>query len=319
MSFLVETLKKQRDLVNQVADSELIGKLNLWFNWIKSFIRYGATPSDWYCYELYKYRHSTLRKFITRRKNIELDRMFNPRQYSQDFDNKREFNQVYSSFVHRKWFFYPETQIAEIQQYKWGGVIVVKPLNLSSGRGIFTFNPEKDSWAELEAKLDGNEYLIEERVELHPDLKRLNPPSCQTIRVYTIVDADGNVKILDTVIRVGGGDSIQDNFHAKGVVYPIDMNSGRIKGAGKDLLNNEYLVHPSTGIYMPGYQIPNWEGAMGFVKRAASQNKEVRFIGWDVAITPDGFEMIEGNYYVYCGLMQIFDKQGKYNLIKSFK
>jgi len=121
MSFLVETLKKQRDFVNRVADCEHIGKLNLWFSWIKCFIRYGATPSDWYCYELYKYRHGTLRKFITRRKNIELDRMFNPRQYSEDFDNKLKFNRVYSAFVQRKWFYYPETQVAEIQQYKWGG------------------------------------------------------------------------------------------------------------------------------------------------------------------------------------------------------
>lgn len=46
MSFLVETLKKQQDFVNRVEDSENIGKVNLWFNWIKCFIRYGATPSD---------------------------------------------------------------------------------------------------------------------------------------------------------------------------------------------------------------------------------------------------------------------------------
>lgn len=200
-----------------------------------------------------------------------------------------------------------------------GGVIVVKPLNLSSGRGIFTFDPQKDDWAELERKLDGNEYLLEECVKLHPDVERLNPPSCQTIRVYTVVDANGEVHIVDAVIRVGGGNTIQDNFHAKGVVYPIDLKSGKIKGAGKDLCNNEYLVHPSSGIYMPGYQIPNWNGVLDFATRAASQNKEARFIGWDIAIIANGFEMIEGNYYVYCGLMQIFDKQGKYDLIKSYR
>ena len=196
---------------------------------------------------------------------------------------------------------------------------MVKPLNLSSGRGIFTFNPEKESWSELEKKLAGNEYLLEECVKLHPDVERLNPPSCQTIRVYTMVDESGNVDIVDAVIRVGGGNAIQDNFHAKGVVYPIDLKSGKIKGAGKDLMNIEYLVHPSTGIYMPGYQIPKWNGVMEFARNAASQNKNARFIGWDIAITPNGFEMIEGNYYVYCGFMQIFNKEGKYDLIKSYR
>lgn len=200
-----------------------------------------------------------------------------------------------------------------------GGVIVVKPLDLSSGKGIFTFDPKTDSWSKLEKKLSGKQYLLEERVELHSDIKRLNPPSCQTIRVYTVVDSKGQVHIVDAVIRVGGGNAIQDNFHAKGVVYPIDLNRGRIKGVGKDLHNNEYLEHPSTEIFMPGYQIPNWSGVLDFAKRAASQNKAARFIGWDIAITPEAFEMIEGNYYVYCGLMQIFDKQGKYDLIKSYK
>lgn len=214
---------------------------------------------------------------------------------------------------------YPQTTIEEIKAIDWHGDIVVKPLNLSSGMGIFTFNPQTESWATLENKLNGQEYLIEQRVELVPELKALNPASCNTIRVYSMIDKNGDAVILDAVIRVGGGNTIQDNFHAKGVVYPIDIEEGIIKGCGKDLLNKEYLRHPSTGIYMPGYKIPRWNEVIEFVKRAALQNKKARFIGWDVAVTENGCEMIEGNYYVYCGLMQIFDKKGKYNLVKSYR
>ena len=319
MSFVKDTFYKQKGFVKTISERERISSAGLWLHWFYCYIRYGATPSDWYCYELYKYRHSTLRKFITRRKNIELDHIFNPLEYKEDFDNKMRFNKVYSEFVKRKWLHYPQSDISVIKQSAWGGVIVVKPLNLSSGRGIFTFDPSTSNWDELESKLQGKEDLLEQRVELHPEIERLNPPSCQTIRVYTVVDANGNVSVIDAVIRVGGGDAIQDNFHAKGVVYPIDLKTGRISSAGKDLLNNEYLVHPSSGIFMPGYQIPNWNGVLDFAIRAASLNKAARFIGWDVAITPSGFEMIEGNYYVYCGLMQIFDKKGKYELIKSYK
>lgn len=200
-----------------------------------------------------------------------------------------------------------------------GGVVVVKPTNLSSGRGIFTYDLDKGNVADLRDKISGADYLLEEKVELCAELKRLNPPSCNTIRVYTIIDREGNAHVFDAVIRVGGGNTIQDNFHANGVVYPIDIETGRIKGGGKDLLNNEYLLHPSTGIFMPGYQIPRWEEVMNFTLDAARQNPKARFIGWDVAVTDKGCEMIEGNYYVYCGLIQIFDKKGKYKVLKSYK
>lgn len=200
-----------------------------------------------------------------------------------------------------------------------GGVIVVKPTNLSSGRGIFTYDLDNGSVADLRAKIGNGDFLLEEKVELCEELKRLNPPSCNTIRVYTIIDQTEHAHVIDAVIRVGGGDTIQDNFHAKGVVYPIDLETGRIKCAGKDLQNNEYLTHPSTGVYMPGYQIPRWEDVINFTLDAARQNPKARFIGWDVALTDYGCEMIEGNYYVYCGLIQIFDKKGKYKVVKSYK
>ena len=319
MGFIKETLTKQADFIKIVSSANNVRRIHLWWNALYCCIRYGATPSDWYCYEMWRYGHSHLKNVITRRKNLEIDRIFNPREYKDTFDNKLRFNETYSKFVKRKWVHFPSTDFDTIRQMKWNGCIVVKPLNLSSGRGIFMFDPSRESWDDLRNKVSGHEYLFEERVELHPDLARLNPPSCNTVRFYTMIDRIGNVRILDVVLRVGGGDSIQDNFHAKGVVYPIDINTGLIKGAGRDLANNEYLEHPSTGIYMPGVQIPCWREAVKFVNEVAAFNPKARFIGWDVAITPEGCDMIEGNYYVYCGLMQIFDKCGKYSLIKSYQ
>lgn len=318
MGFIGESFNKQKGFVNTVSQKEKISKIGLWLDWLWCFVRYGATPSDWYCYELYRYRHNQCRKFITRRKNLELDRIFNPKEFKIHFDDKRIFNEVYSAFVKRNWVCVKNGHVSDLQIPKLTGVVVVKPTSLSSGRGIFTYDLNKNSLDDLLKTIPSGDYLIEEKVELCDELKRLNPPSCNTIRVYTMIDNAGRAQILDAVIRVGGGNTIQDNFHAKGVVYPIDIESGRIKGCGKDLLNNEFLIHPSSGIYMPGYQIPRWPEVMQFAKDAASQNPKARFIGWDIAVTADRCEMIEGNYYVYCGLMQIFDKDGKYKLVKSF-
>lgn len=121
MSFLSDTLSKQKRYVASVASHENICSINLWLNWLYCFVRYGATPSDWYCYELYKYRHNQLRKFITRRKNIELDRMFNPVEFQSHFNDKQVFNSVYRDFVKRRWLFVENGQLADYQLDKWGG------------------------------------------------------------------------------------------------------------------------------------------------------------------------------------------------------
>lgn len=47
---------------------------------------------------------------------------------------------------------------------------------------------------------------------------------------------------------------------------------------------------------MLGFQIPNWEHAINVVKTAAEKIPQCRFIGWDVAFTEKGVELIEGNH-----------------------
>ena len=315
MGLVLSSLIKIKKFIDELN----YNKVGLWLNAIKCHIVYGATPSDWRFYEMYKYNHRENKEIITNRKSNELDSLFNPREYATDFNDKVEFNKKYSTFVQRKWCYTKDKSREDIIEFvKEQREIVVKPINLSSGRGIYlyTFSPETiDGFID---DMSNGTFLLEEKVVLVQELKRLNPDSCQTLRITTMVARDGSVKILAAAIRVGGGNSIVDNFHAKGVAYPIDIESGIISGMGKDLDNNYYLKHPSTGIVMPGYQIPNYDSVIKFVTDAAMQNPKARWIGWDVAVTPYGCEMIEGNYLVNCNFLQTWDKKGKYNYIKSF-
>lgn len=294
-------------------------KFALWLNAIKCYIRYGATPSDWKFYEMYKYNHRENKEIITNRKSRELDRLFNPREFSTDFDNKVQFNIKYAQFVKRDWIFTKDLTVEEIHKFvTLHRFVVVKPIGLSSGKGIYLYEYSAETWNRFYKEIHGGEFLLEERIELIDELKRLNPDSCQTLRITTMVKRDGAVDILAAAIRVGGGKSIVDNFHAKGVAYPIDIKEGVISGMGKDLNNNYYLRHPSTNILMPGYQIPKWKDIIAFVTDAALQNPKARWIGWDVAVTHNGCEMVEGNYLVNCNFLQTWDKKGKYNLIKNY-
>ena len=318
-NFIKATLKKQARYINIVKRDYEAFAFNLWFSWLKCYVLYGATPSDWFHNRMYALSSLGRRDIITRRKMLKLDRILNPKKYADIFNHKELFNKVYSDVVHRDWLFTGKASVEDIEafvlKYKR---IVVKPVDLSSGRGIHLFDVNKDNLNILLDEIAGQQYLLEEVVRNHPDLESLNPASCQTIRVYSTVTQSGEPKILATLLRVGGGDSICDNFHAKGVVYPIDMNTGLVCGYGKDILLNEYARHPSTDMIMLGFSIPRWEEAKAFILQAIAKNKDARFVAWDLAITSNGFEMIEGNYVPHCGLMQIFDWRGKYGMMKQY-
>ena len=63
-----------------------------------------------------------------------------------------------------------------------------------------------------------------------------------------------------------------------------------------------------------GYQLPMVPAAITLAKQAAMVLPQMRHIGWDVAITPEGPAIIEGNEYPGTDLCQLAphypEKQG---------
>ena len=166
----------------------------------------------------------------------------------------------------------------------------MKPIGLSSGKGIHVYAGESVT------ELISHSCMLEEFVNQSLIISKLNPSSVNTVRVYTILDSKGKPHILSASLRVGGKKSEVDNFHAGGVGYPIDVESGVISSAGADIMGVRYLFHPGTEIKVVGFEIPRWNQFVKFIFKACLVIPEGRMIAWDVAITEDGFEMIEGNY-----------------------
>ncbi len=125
----------------------------------------------------------------------------------------------------------------------------------------------------------------------------------------------GGVKFLSAAVRVGGKNAEVDNYHAGGVGYPIDINSGVISGAGVTIKGEKVLFHPGSGTKVIGFEIPNWEKLKEFVIMLDRVIPKARLIAWDIAVLEDGFELIEANYQGDPGLMQAPTQTGLKNLI----
>lgn len=70
------------------------------------------------------------------------------------------------------------------------------------------------------------------------------------------------------------------------------MGIGFYRKDGKNIFINE---HPNTGIRFTGLQIPFWDETFEICVKAARLGTFCRSVAWDVAITPDGPLLIEGN------------------------
>lgn len=266
---------------------------------------------------MYKLNERGRRRVITAKRNDELDHRLNAREFADTFNNKMLFNREYAAFVKRDWLYLPHTTKEEIISFlEKHESVVVKPIGLSSGRGVELIS-KVDFLKKYESNKLSGDWLIEERVIVHPELQELNPHSCNTMRVYTLVDNKNTIQILGIYLKVGGGKGICDNFHNKGIMYNIDLVEGIVDRPGLDFALKEHVVHPGTVFIMPGRKIPLFNELKQCAINAQKQNMHARFIAWDIAITSEGCEIIEGNYMPNCNLIQIFDQEGKYLKIKA--
>ena len=104
------------------------------------------------------------------------------------------------------------------------------------------------------------------------------------------------------------------------MIYPVDIQYGRISAPGAtNTLGQQAYVHPGTDIFMVGQEIPFWKETVDFVKETAKRIPQVRFVGWDIAITSDGPVLIEGNEYPGVIIESLSMKHGIYKEMMSYK
>ena len=101
-------------------------------------------------------------------------------------------------------------------------------------------------------------------------------------------------------------------------LHPSSVNTVRaftIQGA--DLMEHRFLLHPTTGLTIPGFQVPQWEQVRRTVEEAVTLVPNAIIVGWDVAVTAQGPVLIEGNAYPSVQIMQTAGMQGLKRLWNS--
>lgn len=285
--------------------------------WVKVFVDYVIshmcykfTALDYFVigngYTLSRYEK---KRFFTEKRAWWLWNNVNDPSYFHFVSNKVDALEFFDEFVSREWLYTPKSSFSEFMDFvNKTPVFIAKPVDKSDGEGIekhSTSGVSEENLKTLYNHLVSNGMLLEECLRTHDDIY-LGTIALSTFRIYTMIDGKGEVHVLKAKYRVGTGDAITDT--AEGcVAYPISIEYGVIEGPGiNEVLNSKnYFYHPGCDKLVVGMKIPMWNRVLEVVTEAAKKIPQIRYIGWDIAVTNDGVEMIECNRCPYTGTFEI--------------
>jgi len=292
----------------------------LWWDFLKCSIVHGAIINHYTRGGLYKLKGCERRKSMTYGRILKSFSKLNDAESIRILNNKHLFNAYFAPFVKRRWLYSKEMDFDSFSKLcESCPILIIKPEDGVEGQNISKIAPPSDlqERANLFDKLSSGAFMIEECIVQHKDMVYGNT-SVNTIRAHSIIDKNGEVHLSKMLFRVGVGDSVVDNYAHGGCVYEVQSESGRIISPSLKKDGTEVYIHPQTDIFMLGRKIPNWDKVKEGVKKAHSLLPGCRFIGWDVAVTPDGIELIEGNHNPDYELLEFFGTKGWWEKIKQY-
>ncbi len=182
---------------------------------------------------------------------------------------------------------------------------IIKPYNLSQGLGVKKVDLNIESIDKVWNSLTGGEYILEELIIQSESLAKLHPESVNTIRFATYAH---NNKITDlfAVLRVGSGKSVIDNASAGGIFALINITTGKVESNAKNFKGDNFINHPDTNIQFKGFQIPQWSELIQIVHDIALSYQEHEYISFDLALTENGWVLVEANAGGGFHIYQIF-------------
>lgn len=303
------SFKKQIDeafskylLPEELKDAELKQKLSK--DIINCYCRYKSSPAEYFRYG-FRTKENTLRSTYVTDKyiNMTLAKVVGRKCHDEEINDKFNFYKLTEPYFKRKvvkvgsssdWSSFKEMALSV-------GKLIIKPNDAALGSGIFLADINSEEEAKelfgriLNSNIRGGYCIVEQRVIQSDSMAVWNPTSVNTVRLSTFLTKKGFF-VLSAMMRNGRAGQVVDNAGHGGVAASMDTETGIIITDGIDKMLNHYTEHPNSKVKYKGFQIPRWEELLKTAEDAHRMIPQHIYIGWDFALTDDGWVVIEGNW-----------------------
>lgn len=283
-----------------------------------SINKYGIGLTDYLNYQFYLKDKNERKEYA----GIKIQNTFyekvSPSAYKERYTIKPNFLKEFIEYTKRDCFVPDGNNLKELKIYlKNKEYVMSKPYDGLGGADVSKVKvSDIKNIKEYYSYLNEKHLFLEDLVIQHPDLNKLCSTSVNTIRIMTFND-HGTPHILWAGLRIGNGVNSVDNFHAGGMCSCIDLKTGKLINSAVDKDLNEYDHHPKTKTKIVGFQIPYFNEVKEMVLKASLESDKILVVGWDVAVTPDGPVIIEGNRRPGFDVVQVASRRGRMDIIRD--
>ncbi len=234
--------------------------------------------------------------YMTHPVSNQLSQRFDHPDFRYIFQDKVEFDRVFSEHLHRAWMVVEQGNADAVREFteRLGTIVTKEPVG-QAGTGVHRYHAaDVSDWVEFHrGLLSRGELLIEEVIVQHADLAAVCPGTVNTTRVTAFFDGE-ETHILAIAQKFGRG-AVSDQMTFGGFYTMLD-DQGHAVGAGYDSHGHVHERHPDSGFVIRSFQLPMMDEVRDFVDRVARVVPQVQYVGWDIVVTPTGPVLVEGNW-----------------------
>ena len=141
--------------------------------------------------------------------------------------------------------------------------------------------------------------LLQVKLRSHPEITDISPGGISSLRVITGIDlATSEIRVYATTFKMLKAGEVTDHWKHGGVASGVDIDTGTLRPGRIREVSKAYMdfhQHPDTGATITGRKLALWPEVVKLTTSAHALYKQFPFLGWDVAMTPDGPVLLEGN------------------------
>ncbi len=281
--------------------------------------RFGFSYNEYFWFELYNKNTAGKEEFISDKMRFEYYEQLNSEVGTKLLRDKGKTWELLGDFFKRDCVaVYSREDSSAFQSFvEKHSEFLYKPIGLGCGEGVKKITATKSTGEQLCADLLKNgAFIVEEIICQSEEMAKFHRQSVNTVRIATMVCKDG-VHALFSYLRMGIGDMIVDNAGAGGITAAVNPKRGIVVSkAISERGTDQYISHPDTKEKIIGFQLPEWDQALQLVKKMAGLVPNMRYIGWDLAYTDNGWVLVEANGQGQV-LIQVINKIGiKYRFLE---
>lgn len=296
---------------------------SIYENWI-----YGIRPEQQIYFHLLDKPHEIKKTYMGQMESFVYYARLNRKADLHLFEDKWETYKMLKPYYHREIIKVssPDDYPAFLDFISRHPQFVLKPLGLHDTYGVEFIDTQKKSDLRLlfESMFNmGDKYaddytmmgceksgaVLEEVIQQDPAFGIMSPKSLNAVRVPAI-RVNGDVHLFGCWMKIGANDDLIVGESRNDIMVGIDEKTGIFNTVGFFENGEKTEYHPVSKMQIKGFQIPKWDELVALVKEIGMNMKPtINYISWDLTLTPQGWTIVEGNFYGQ-SLWQLVQERG---------